>query len=192
MADPAATAVRDHRALSVSLIVVSGAPGTGKSTIATAIGTALQFPVLSLDPVKEALADVLGLGGEDWSNQVGDAAAEVVFRLAKAFPAAVAEGWWRGERRDRARAEFAGATEVFCHCDPELAARRSAARIGHGRHPIHRDVINPAMGSDRVRYLAGTVTPLGLGAWLARVDTGTPDAGERAVREVRVLLSGQA
>jgi hypothetical protein len=66
----------------VPLIVVSGAPGTGKSTIAAALGVALRFPVLSLDPIKEALADVLGLGGEDWSNQVGDAAAEVVFRLA--------------------------------------------------------------------------------------------------------------
>jgi Adenylate kinase and related kinases len=80
----------------VTLIVVSGAPGTGKSTIAAALGAALRFPVLSLDPIKEALADVLGLGGEDWSNQVGDAAAEVVFRLAAAFPDAVAEGWWRG------------------------------------------------------------------------------------------------
>ena len=66
----------------MTLIVVSGAPGTGKSTIAAALGAALRFPVLSLDPIKEALADVLGLGGEDWSNQVGDAAAEVVFRLA--------------------------------------------------------------------------------------------------------------
>jgi len=85
----------------VALIVVSGAPGTGKSTIAAALGAALRFPVLSLDPVKEALADILGLGGEDWSNRVGDAAAEVVFRLAAAFPDAVAEGWWRGARRAR-------------------------------------------------------------------------------------------
>jgi pantothenate kinase-related protein Tda10 len=47
----------------VPLIVVSGAPGTGKSTIAAALGAALRFPVLSLDPIKETLADVLGLGG---------------------------------------------------------------------------------------------------------------------------------
>ena len=109
------------------LIVVSGAPGTGKSTIAAALGAALRFPVLSLDPIKEALADVLGLGGEDWSDQVGDAAAEVVFRLAAAFPDAVAEGWWRGPRRARALDEFAGATEVFCHCDPRLASDRAMA-----------------------------------------------------------------
>jgi predicted kinase len=102
----------------LTLVVVSGAPGTGKSTIARALGADLRFPVLSLDPVKEALADVLGLGDEDWSNRIGDAAAEVVFRLASAFPDAVAEGWWRGVRRDRAVGEFAGAIEAFCHCEP--------------------------------------------------------------------------
>jgi predicted kinase len=69
VADYAAQAVRDRRALSLTLIVVSGAPGTGKSTIAAALGAALRFPVLSLDPIKEALADVLGLGDEDWSNR---------------------------------------------------------------------------------------------------------------------------
>ena len=80
MADQAAAAVRDRGTL--NLIVVSGASGTGKSTIARELGAALRLPVLSLDPIKEALADVLGLGDEDWSNRVGDAAAEVVFRLA--------------------------------------------------------------------------------------------------------------
>jgi predicted kinase len=168
VADQAAQALHDRRTLTVTLIVVSGAPGTGKSTIAAALGAALRFPVLSLDPIKEALADVLGLGGEDWSNQVGDAAAEVVFRLAAAFPDAVAEGWWRGPRRDRALGEFADATEVFCHCDPRLASDRAKARIGHGRHPIHRDVINPAMAA-RPAELAATVTPLRLGAGLIEV-----------------------
>jgi hypothetical protein len=171
----------------VSLVVVSGAPGTGKSTVAAAIGTVLRFPVLSLDPLKEALADVLGLGGEDWSHRVGDAAAEVVFRLAPAFPDAVAEGWWRGARRDRALAEFAGAIEVFCHCDPGLARNRAGVRIGHGRHPIHRDVINPAM-ADRVAFLAASVAPLRLGAALIEIDTGSPDAPGRSVAAVRMAI----
>ena len=50
MADQAAQDVHDRRSLTVPLIVVSGAPGTGKSTIAAALGAALRFPVLSLDP----------------------------------------------------------------------------------------------------------------------------------------------
>ena len=70
MADQAAPVAGDHGPLTLTLVVVSGAPGSGKSTIASAIGAALRFPVLSLDPVKEALADVLGLGAEDWSSSV--------------------------------------------------------------------------------------------------------------------------
>jgi predicted kinase len=174
----------------LTLVVVSGAPGTGKSTIARELGAGLRFCVLPLDPIKEALADVLGLGDEDWSNRVGDAAAEVVFRLAAGGADAIAEGWWRGDRRDRAVAEFAGAAEVFCHCDPDLAGSRVAARLGAGRHPIHRDAINPAGvgAAAHIASLAATVTPLGLGGPLVEVDTGQPGAAAQAVLAVRAVL----
>jgi predicted kinase len=174
----------------VTLIVVSGAPGTGKSTIARELGADLRLCVLSLDPIKEGLADILGLGDEDWSNRVGDAAAEVVFRLAAGGHDAIAEGWWRGARRDRAVAEFAGAVEVFCHCDPELAGSRVAARREAGRHPIHRDVINPAdAGAPAyIASLVAAVTPLGLGGPLVDVDTGPPGAQARAVAAVRAVI----
>jgi predicted kinase len=172
----------------MTVIVVSGAPGTGKSTVATALGTGLRWPVLALDAIKEALADVLGLGDEDWSDRVGDAAAEVVFRSSAQFPDVIAEGWWRGARRDRALAEFAGAAEVFCFCDPRLAASRMRARHESDRHPIHRDVMNPAI-LDRAAALAATVAPLGLGASLVQVDTGQPGASARAVAAVAEELS---
>lgn len=171
----------------MTLIVVSGSPGTGKSTIATALAADLRWPLLPLDPMKETLADVLGLGDEDWSNRLGDAAAELIFRLSAQFPDAIAEGWWRGERRDRAVAEFAGAVEVFCHCEPDLAARRMRDRHGASRHPIHRDVMNPAM-LDRAAMLAATVTPLRLGAALIDADTGRDGAPARAVAAVREAL----
>ena len=43
MADQAAQALHDRRGLTVTLIVVSGAPATGKSTIAAALGAALRL-----------------------------------------------------------------------------------------------------------------------------------------------------
>jgi predicted kinase len=167
----------------MAVIVVSGAPGTGKSTIAKALATELHWPLLSLDTIKESLADVLGLGDEDWSDRMGDAAAEVVFRLCRQFPDAIAEGWWRRERRDRALVEFVGAVEVFCHCDARTVARRMHNRHGTGRHPIHRDVINPSL-IDQAAARTATVTPLGLGAALVTVDTREPDASATAITGV--------
>jgi predicted kinase len=176
----------------MTVIVVSGAPGTGKSTIASALATDLHWPLLAIDTVKEALADLLGLGDEDWSDRLGDAAAEVVFRLCAQFPAVVAEGWWRRERRDRALREFAGAVEVFCHCEPRLASSRISSRLDTGRHPIHRDMINrdvtKASVIDHAAALAAAVTPLDLGKALVKVDTGQPGAPARAFAGVTTAL----
>lgn len=169
-------------------VVVSGAPGTGKSTVAELLADQFRLPLLSLDTIKEALGDTLGLGDEAWSTRVGDAAAEVLFRLARSFPGVIAEGWWRGARRDRAIQEFGGWIEVFCHCEPHVAEERMRARIGSGRHPIHRDVMNPAVVED-VGAVVNSVTPLSIGSALIDVDTtegldapGTVAALHAAVR----------
>jgi predicted kinase len=171
----------------MTLIVVSGAPGTGKSTVSAVVAESLGWPLLAIDPIKEALADVLGLGGEEWSNLIGDAAAEVVFRLAARFPAAVVEGWWRGARRDRAVAEFAGAVEVFCRCDPRLVEARMRSRQRGARHPIHRDMINPEIIS-RAEVVAAAAAPLGLGAALIEVDTSTSAASATVVAAVKEVI----
>jgi glucokinase len=178
----------DLDGMNMTLIVVSGAPGTGKSTVAATLAVHFGRPLFALDMIKEALADVLGTGGEDWSGRVGDAAAEVVFRMSAQFPEGVAEGWWRGARRERAVHEFAGAVEVFCRCDPEVAAARMRSRHTAGRHPIHRDVINPAL-LDQAKAAAATVTLLGLGAALVDVDTQRPDASATAITAVTAAVS---
>jgi gluconate kinase len=168
-------------------IVVSGAPATGKSTVAAAVADKLGFPLLSLDMVKETLADVLGTGDEAWSYRLGDTAAEVIFRLSATFPCAVVEGWWRDERRARAEQQFAGCVEIFCRCEPALAQRRMRTRQAAHRHSIHRDMINPEV-IERAALLARTVLPLGVGSALVEVDTTTAVAWDwlhDAVRDAR-------
>jgi predicted kinase len=173
---------------SLRTVVVSGAPGTGKTTVATTIAGRLGLPLLSLDAVKEGLADALGTGDEAWSDTLGDAAAEVIFRMAATFPAAVVEGWWRRERRDRARQEFAGCLELFCRRDPQLAERRMRKRHGANRHPIHRDVINPGLLLEAAA-LAATVEPLGVGARLIEVDTSGAVGWDLLVDEISAALN---
>lgn len=61
------------------------------------------------------------------------------------------------------------------------------SRHATGRHPIHRDVINPAM-LHRATYLAGTVVPLGVGRALIEVDTTEEVDRGRLLAEVRAAL----
>lgn len=61
------------------LVVVSGLPGTGKSTIADAIGRALGVPVFSVDPIEAAL----WRSGIPASHETGVAAYEVAATLAE-------------------------------------------------------------------------------------------------------------
>lgn len=173
---------------SEGLVVMSGAPGTGKSTIGNFVAEALRFPFLSLDVLKETLADQLGTGDEHWSDLLGDTAAEIIFRLAAVVPAAVVEGWWRKERRERASLEFRGCVEIFCRCDPALADARMRSRHERARHPIHRDVINPSL-LDRAAEVARSVVPLGVGAALIEVDTTGEVDRQQLLTDVRAALS---
>jgi len=57
------------------------------------------------------------------------------------------------------------------------------ARAAQARHPIHRDVINPALLDDAAA-LAATVTPLSVGP-LVEVDTTTPVGIDALIEQLR-------
>jgi predicted kinase len=53
------------------VVVVTGPPASGKSTIAELIATRLPAPLIAKDPIKEALFDGLGTGDAEWSKKLG-------------------------------------------------------------------------------------------------------------------------
>ncbi len=76
-----------------SRVIVSGAPGVGKSTIAAPLASTLGFELLSKDQSKEQLYDCLGPDSGDplaWSRRLGNAAMELLWSLAGRFPAGLA------------------------------------------------------------------------------------------------------
>lgn len=123
------------------IVLVSGPPGAGKTTLAIPLAVRLGFPLLSKDDIKETLWDVLDLPAGDlaWSRQVGGAAMEVLWTLAARCPQAVLEANFRPHsalERSRLAALDARIVEVYCRCSLQESVRRYEARAPM-RHPTH-------------------------------------------------------
>jgi predicted kinase len=65
------------------LIIVTGRPAAGKSTLAVWLGKQLAFPVISKDSIKEVLFDQLGWQDREWSKMLGRASVELMYYFAQ-------------------------------------------------------------------------------------------------------------
>jgi predicted kinase len=149
-------------------VLLSGLPGSGKTTLAGPLADALRWPLLSKDVIKETLWDVVGAGDRAWSARLGAAAQEALLRLAADAPDAVIDTFVHHDGKHRLDALARPIVEVHCHCPFDIARDRCVDRP---RHACHFDAEQVADRWDAWR--ADDAAPLGIGPLLV-VDTTAP------------------
>ena len=127
-------------------MIVGGAPATGKTTLARALGISLGLPVITKDDIKEALAAPFATGDREWSKQLGVAAYSALFAVAGRILTAgqglvLESNFWHpdSEAALRELASLAPPVVIVCRTKDALRRQRFEERAARGRHRVHVD-----------------------------------------------------
>jgi predicted kinase len=157
------------------LVVVTGMPAGGKSTLANELSLMLALPLIARDGIKEQLYETLGAGDTEWSSRLGRASFGLLFDLAATLldagqNAIVEANFFRGDSEQQfAALPDHGVTQIHCSAPLELLVARYTGRRRHHGHPDEEKV--ELLGE---RFDHGTHEPLALAGDLIRVDTSRP------------------
>ncbi len=129
------------------LLVVSGLPCAGKTSVAERLAIELNLPLITKDGIKEQLFNSLGWKDRDWSRKLSQASVELLFYFAESQLAVgnslVVESNFQPDLAaprllDMQRRFSALLFQVYCRADTDTLFERYKARTGT-RHPGHAD-----------------------------------------------------
>ena len=146
---PGARTAKDSSQFIPVLVIVTGLPCTGKTTVARQLANELGFPLVTKDDIKERLFDALGWRDREWSRKLGGATYEILFYFIDTLLAVgnslIAESnfppQWTAQRlRDIQELHPFRAAVVECIARAEVVEQRWRRRAELSlRHPGHGD-----------------------------------------------------
>lgn len=168
----------------LGLVLVTGLPGSGKTTLARGLAAVFDLPLIAKDHYKELLFGALGVGDQEWSRRIGQAAIGLQYdAMATIKTAVVDSGLWTGISEPELEALGLPIVQVYCRCPFEVARDRFLARaVGGERHQGFREEL---MTEEEYEWFRPLEEPLRLRAPLVEVDTTGPvdvDAVAIAIR----------
>jgi predicted kinase len=166
------------------MIIVSGPPCSGKTTLARHLADRLNLPFIYKDGIKERLFDRLGTGGLEWSSLLSLASYDLLYYFIesqlKAGASLVVEANFRPERETRRFLELNERYaflpfQIQCHTEGQVLLERFRRRAASGeRHPGHLDHLNEPNLLEILQ--AGRHAPLDIGGQIFEIDTTDFDA----------------
>ena len=176
----------------IPFVVVSGLPASGKTTLSRGLAVALSLPLIDKDDILEVLFESLGVGNDDWRQRLSRASDEILERLARSSSGSVLTSFWRnpqisthsGTPTDWITAASRCVIEVYCVCDPEVAAARFINRVRHRGHLDSGKQYEDVVSNFRSLTALG---PLGIGGLLQVNTSGEVNLGE-VVKNVKSRL----
>ena len=162
------------------LILITGAPCTGKTTIAQHLAGKFLLPFIHKDGIKERLFDRLGWKDDrHWSKLLSLASYDLLYYFIdahlKAGRSLIAEANFKADIDTsqildlQARYTFTP-FQIFCYADPDILIQRFIERgDSTERHPGH---IDQMMAADiRTSLLKNEYSPLEVGGQIFKIDT---------------------
>lgn len=153
------------------MVVVTGMPAAGKTTIAETLSRDVALPLLSRDRIKERLYDTLGVGDVEWSGRLGRAAFALLFDGARVLiesgHAVVLEAnFFRGTEQEFFSLPPHRVVQIHCAAPLDILVARYTERPRHqGHHDAEKVKELPS------RFRSGAHEPLDLPGDLILVDT---------------------
>ena len=130
------------------IIIITGRPAAGKSTLAKWLSHELQISVVSKDRIREELFERLGWKDREWAEMLGKASVDMMFYFARAelvghsiimdnaFNPVLSVSRFQA-LKDQFKAD---SIQIICNAADEILYERFKARAESGsRHPGHGD-----------------------------------------------------
>ena len=169
------------------LVIITGLPATGKTTLGRRIAAELKLPFVYKDGIKELLFNTLGWSDIEWSQRLGRASTELLYYFAEAevksgnscvlesnFDAALATP------RFLALKEMyeVSIVQIVCKSDPDVIWQRYQSRWDAGqKHPGHVQHLDTRADS-WIHWPQGRAAALNLDGDVIELDTTQFDLAE--------------